>query len=192
MKVLTIILLFVLMSNIQAQEVSYICGTDTKTLSLTATDSTGVVFYTWTSQDNVASSGRTVEATAGVWSWFAIDINGCSKTGNHTVIVNEEPTMSILADTSCIDSVQLISAIGVPEGYTYSWDFGEDAYPATSDLMSDNVSYSTGGTKTILLTVSRTFTGTANGCSDTCIWTQEFEIFIEECPSGLPTCGTEP
>jgi hypothetical protein len=192
MKVVAIILLFLLISDIQAQEVSYICGTDTKTLSLTATDSTGVVFYTWTSQDNVATSGRTVEATAGVWSWFAIDINGCSKTGNHTVIVNSEPSMSILADTVCIDEIQNISALGVPEGYTYEWDFGEDASPATSTNSSEEVSYSSSGTKTILLTVSRTFTGTANGCSDTCVWTEEFNIFIEECPSGLPTCSSEP
>lgn len=56
--------------------------------------------------------------------------------------------------------------------YTYSWNFGTDASPATGSTMSQAVNYSTGGDKTVTLTVTDadlvsrvvTKTITVNGC----------------------------
>ena len=165
----------------QAQETSYICAGGTKVLTATATGGTAPITYTWTSPSAVVTTGATVTANAaGVWTWNATDANGCTATGTHTVNIEADPTagISIVAVNGCIGSSQTISATGVPAGYTYSWAFGTDSSPATSTASSASVSYSSSGTKTITLQISKTFTGSANGCSATCVWSKTATITI--------------
>lgn len=184
------IFLFIILAfslSLSAQETSYICGSGTKTLTFNpdagVTCPSGFV-VTWTSPSNVTTTGVSVTANAaGVWTYSAScpDYPSCpAATGTHTIVIEPDPTASITlnATNSCVGANQTISATGVPSGYTYAWDFGSGANPATSTSSSASVSYSTTGTKTITLVISKTFTGSTNGCSATCTWTKTTTITI--------------
>jgi len=174
-----------------AQETSYICAGSTKQLTASATGGAAPIVYTWTSPSAVTTTGATVTANAsGTWTWEATDANGCTATGTHIVNIEADPTagITINAVNSCIGSSQTIDATGVPAGYTYSWNFGSGATPATSTASSASVSYSSTGTKTITLTISRTLTGSTNGCSATCTWTKTATINISQL-TGSSSCN---
>lgn len=163
------------------QGISYICGDSTATLTINTIDSSHTTYYTWTSPLGVSHEGRTIEATEGIWSYYVIDSVGCVRAGNHTVVIVPEPIAVILGDTSCVNIEQVISAEGVPEGYTYEWDFGDDSVPSSSTSPAQSVSYTTIGTKTITLTITREFIGFSGGCSGTCTWEFGADFVIEEC-----------
>jgi hypothetical protein len=173
------------------QSISYICGSGNKTLSVVASDSLSTVYYTWTSPSGTSVSGNYVNTNeAGIWSWFAIDSFGCTRSGNHTLVIEPEPSATILADTVCVNESQIISVEGVSSGYCYDWDFGEDATPTTSNLAVNSVSYSSEGTKTVTLTITREFIGFSGGCSGTCTWDFDLDIEITECDVTLiATCN---
>lgn len=134
-KFIFLLILLPFLTNVNAQETSYICGSGTKTLTASASGGTAPYTYTWTSPTNVTTTGATVTAgAAGVWTWTATDANGCTATGTHTIVIETDPTASITinAANACVDASQTISATGVPAGYTYSWNFGSGATPPTS------------------------------------------------------------
>jgi hypothetical protein len=181
MKNSVIIFFFLLSFNMFGQETSFLCAGTTKTLTASATGGVAPITYTWTSPSAVVTTGATVTANAsGTYSWTAEDANGCSASGTHIVTIEANPTASIVvnANNSCVGASQTISATNVPAGYTYSWSFGSGASPATSTSASTSVSYSTSGSKTVALTISRTFTGSTNGCSATCTWNKSATITV--------------
>lgn len=176
-------------ASIKAQETSFLCAGTTKTLTASATGGTAPITYVWTSPSSVATTGATVSAdAAGTWTWEATDANGCTATGTHVVNIEANPNATITAVDVCLNSAQNISATGVPAGYEYSWGFGAGATPATSSTATTSVSYSTTGSKTITLTVTRVFTGTTNGCSETCTWTSTATINVGEL-AGTSSCN---
>jgi trimeric autotransporter adhesin len=142
--------------------------------TLTATCEGGVEPYTvtWTSPTSETYEGEEVELNEeGLWTWICEDDGAttCSSSGG-THLIKVEPTpedVIINADSVCVNTLQPISATGVPAGYTLSWDFDSGATPATSTSTSTNVTYATGGTKTITLTITKT---PVEGeiCSETC------------------------
>lgn len=96
---------------------------------------------------------------------YTIVQGDCSYTSTpQNLVINALPTNGInVADNSlCADSPTTITTTGnVNLSYTYDWDFGADATPATGNgALPFNVSWSTGGQKTITLTVT-----TPQGCS---------------------------
>jgi hypothetical protein len=175
----------------EAQKTSYYCGSVSETLTMSCTVCPpGTIVYEWTSPSSVVTSGATVSATVpGVWSW-SISGAGCNPlTGTHTLVVEPEPEVDILADDICINTIQSISASGVPGGYTYSWSFGAGASPSTSTLASEDVEWSTTGTKTITLQISKTLPSVGMGeCTDACVWNFSIDIQISEI-SGTSSCG---
>lgn len=162
--------------------------------SITVTPSGGTAPYvvTFTSPSGATSTGTTVVTNAaGVWQWVAVDATGCSSLGAaHTLSIEPDPTSSIaiVAENKCVGVGQTISATGVPAGYTYSWNFGVQALPTSSTTAATNVIYSTGGTKTITLTVSKYFAGVGTGCSHTCTWVKTRTIVIGTL-TGTVTCS---
>lgn len=173
------------------QETSFLCAGTTKTLTASATGGVAPITYTWTSPSAVVTTGATITANAsGTWAWSAEDVNGCTASGTHVVTIEANPTtgITINANNSCVGSSQTISATGVPAGYTYAWTFGSGAAPASSTSASASVSYSTTGTKTVALAISRTFTGSANGCSATCTWNKSTTITVGQL-SGSSSCN---
>lgn len=169
------------------QITSYTCGTPNKLLSISCPLCPGTAIYQWTSPSNVTTSGVSVTATqAGVWTW-QVSIPGCSPaTGTHTIISETQPTFSINATNTCLNSSQTVTASGVPAGYTYSWNFGVDASPATSTASSESVSWSSAGTKTITLTITKVLPSGA--CTGTCVWTATTTIDVISI-SATSTCN---
>lgn len=182
-----LILLIIFSYTLKAQEVSYVCGAVNKTLTIVCNNCTGGTTYQWTSPSNVVSTSQSVNATeAGIWLW-SITSNGCAAiTGTHTINQELQPNVSINAVDGCINSDQTISASGVPSGYTYSWNFGQDSSPATSNNSSELVSYSTTGSKTISLDISKVLP--TGACTNTCVWNYSQSITIGNI-SGTSTCN---
>ncbi len=72
------------------------------------------------------------------------------------------PTINLSLTTACVNEVITISSSDLGVGTTYSWNFGNNASPATaSGIGPHNVSYTSCGSKTASLTVQR------NSCSIT-------------------------
>lgn len=189
MKKLILFLLFPFV--LSSQETSYICAGQTKTLTINVTSGTAPYTYQWTNPIGNVSSTQTVTAnTAGVYLWQFTDVNGCQFTGTHSIIYESDPTGSIVinAVNKCINTNQVVSATGVPAGYSYSWNFGSGSSPGTSTTPTTSILYTTAGTKTISLTISKTFTGSSNGCNATCSWTKTKDILIGEL-SGNSSCN---
>ncbi len=183
-------LMMLLLINIKAQETSYICEGDTKTLTCTATGGSGSEVITWTDPSGNTTTGATTTADeAGTYTWEITD-GGCTASGTHIVNIEADPTAGIIINATdvCINTVQTISASGVPAGYSYSWNFGTDASPPTSTLASDDVEYSSAGSKTITLTIEKSFTGSTNGCNATCSWTVTKTITVTDL-QGSSSCG---
>lgn len=172
-----------------AQQTSYVCqGNLPKNFSIDCAGE-GWVFE-WTSPSAVVTSGQSVDADAeGVWTWKCTS-ESCVNTGTHELIVEEDPTESIVivANNTCSGSSQSISATGVPEGYTYIWNFGSGSVPSTSITSSTNVVYNTSGTKTITLSIIKNMEAEEYGCSDICSWLITDTIEIISLP-GFSTCN---
>lgn len=175
----------------QAQKTSYYCGSVDETFTVSCSVCPpGTVVYEWTSPSMVTTTGATVNVNeAGVWSW-SISGGGCNPlTGTHTVVVEPEPTVTINADDICINSVQSITATGVPGGYTYAWTFGSGSTPSSSTTASTDVEWSTTGTKTIGLTITKSLPTVGVGeCTDVCIWNFSIDIDVTEI-LGTSSCG---
>ncbi|MCI4669072.1 MAG: PKD domain-containing protein [Bacteroidia bacterium] len=87
-------------------------------------------------------------------------VNGCGgDTSTYTFEVVDEPSADFQADKTqaCSNDRLNFTYLGTPSGptQTFNWDFGPGAIPATSSIPSpQNVSYTSGGQKTVELTVS--------------------------------------
>lgn len=160
-------------SVVIGQEISYLCTGNTKQLTVACTDDgtgTGPFTYKWTSPTGVVTNSNVVSVSGvdvsnGVWTWEC-GRSGCSNIGTHEIIVEPNPTITIIANNSCVNTTQVISSNGVPSGYTFVWDFGAGAVPATSVTPTTSVLWSSLGSKTITLTVTKNFDGTQ--CDATC------------------------
>lgn len=172
--------------GMSAQETSYMCAGETKTLTASATGGTAPITYSWAGPGGTTTGATRSVTASGTYTWTATDAAGCTASGTHIVNVEPDPTASITINATniCVGASQTISATGVPAGYTYSWNFGSGATPATSNTASTSVSYSTTGTKTITLTITKTFTGSTNGCSSTCTWTKTTTITVGQLSGG--------
>lgn len=194
MKHLFLFIILAFSLSLTAQSTRYICAGSTATFTIVPDagqcQSPATYSYTWTSPSNITTTGISVTTSeSGLWTgnWTCSAFPGCTGTLTVNLIVEPDPTSAITinATNSCVGANQTISATGVPSGYTYSWDFGTDATPATSTSSSASVNYSTTGTKTITLTISKDFTG----CSPvTCTWTKTTTITISNL-TGTVSCS---
>lgn len=178
--------------SLSAQLKTHVCsGGDWP--SITANCGGGISPYTveWTSPSSVISTGETKTLNAaGIWTFKCTDsgTTTCSSSGGtHTVILEAEPTVTINAVNTCAGTQQSISASGVTAGYTYDWDFGSGSVPSTSTTAFTNVRWNTTGTKTITLTITKTF-GDDVICSDPCVYEFTEEITVNGEITGTISC----
>ncbi len=124
------------------------------------TGGTPVYFYTW----NTIPVQNTQTATgliAGIYTVTITDQNGCTITRTVTVIDAIDATISAasictgkkdILRTSTFRAIDVLGGVGP---YTYLWNFGANATPATSTLQGPiTVTYTLPGDKTITLKVT--------------------------------------
>lgn len=176
-----------------AQTATTICeGSPWPELTAACSGGTEPYTVTWISPfgDTLIGATQTLD-TIGLWQWSCADSGTTvcnSNGGTHLVKIEPEPTGVVInADSVCINTLQPISASGVPAGYTISWDFDSGASPSTGTASSVNVSYSTGGAKTITLTITKA-APSGEICSETCVHVFTKIIDIGEL-TGVITCN---
>jgi len=100
----------------------------------------------------------------------------CSNSTTQNITVYETPTADFSSNTPVCDGLDVnFTNTGSTGAYTFNWDFGADATPATStDENPTGVVYATPGTKTVTLVV----TNMATLCTDQISQT----IIIDETP----------
>ena len=119
--------------------------------------------FGWVGPVGETYSGQTAkDLPAGIYTVTVTDANGCTATGEVEVV--DSLYASILPVSLCQGddiirtstfSVDGGTAIGGTAPYTYSWDFGENATPATgSEEGPIDVKYGNIGEKLIILTVT--------------------------------------
>lgn len=116
-----------------------------------------------------SSPQNVVYSTAGIKTVTLITTLGsCTDTSIQIINISQSPAPAFASNApQCVNTAINFTYTGTSSaGWTYAWDFGTDAIPATSFAQNPpSVMYSTSGTKTITLTVSngvcsRTTTGT--------------------------------
>ncbi|MFN4761486.1 LamG-like jellyroll fold domain-containing protein, partial [Gillisia sp. Q332] len=154
-------------------------GSETGTSTVLISGGTANYTFLWS---NGQTSQTARNLAAGTYSVTVTDANGCKKTGSTEVF--DAIAADIVGSSVCEDKKSEIriakySAINVRGGsgsYTYSWDFGADAVPATATGPGEHiVEYSQIGQKNITLTItsgSQTFQTTYDQyvaiCFSTC------------------------
>lgn len=88
----------------------------------------------------------------------SVSKNGCTATDNHTIVFENCPVAIINSVSDiCKSAAQIFSTVNQGTGVTYAWNFGSGASPATASTIGPHsVMYSTTGSKTATLTVSKT------------------------------------
>ncbi|MCH8902898.1 MAG: PKD domain-containing protein [Bacteroidetes bacterium] len=135
-------------------------------VDFTNTGSTGGgVTFSWNFGSGASPATSTSEnptgvtySTAGTKSVsFTITDGGCANTATQTIDINQTPTSSFTTTAPvCAGATVDFTNTGSTGGsWAFLWDFGVDASPATSTAESPSgVTYSSGGSKTITLTIS--------------------------------------
>jgi len=109
--------------------------------------------------------------------------SGCAVTVTQTININQTPTAGFSSNApQCVRSMVNFTNAGSTGGsWSYLWDFGQNAVPQTSSSENPSgINYSTGGTKTVTVSVSNGY----------CIKTSTQTISINSLPianAGLDT-----
>ncbi|WP_026837757.1 LamG-like jellyroll fold domain-containing protein [Gillisia sp. JM1] len=141
-------------------------GTSTGTATANASGGTPGFTYAWRKQNetNVLQTTKTANGLAsGNYVVTVTDQKGCSQTAELTII--EAIKAPIIPTSICPEDIDVIrtsyfevedrTAIGGVGPYTYLWNFGDGATPATSTGPgSHTVNYSSTGNRTITVTVT--------------------------------------
>ncbi|OFX28240.1 MAG: hypothetical protein A2X08_14395 [Bacteroidetes bacterium GWA2_32_17] len=137
------------------------------TVDFTNTGTTSGVTYSWDFGSGATPATSIVQnptgitySTSGIKTITLTSTNstsGCAITATNTINIYQTPTVSFSSNApQCADvSVNFTNTGSSGSNWSYSWNFGQDAIPATST--SENTSgvlYSTGGTKQVTFTIS--------------------------------------
>lgn len=132
------------------------------TVNLTATSIPNVT-YLWTGPNGFTSTQQNPVLTnvsvadAGTYQVTAVRVNCSSPAISTTVVVNPIPSAGFTPTTGGMN--QNLTFIPAETGATYSWTF-QSGSPATSTLQNPVVQWSTSGTYSVGLSLSK------NGCSN--------------------------
>ncbi|WP_044103699.1 Ig-like domain-containing protein, partial [Neolewinella persica] len=176
---------------------STVCAGEPATLTTTITDGAPAFTYAWSSGESSASITKTPLTTTS-YTVTVTDANGCTDVATGTITVKPQPVADITAAPTSICSGETVTftanSSGTNVGATFTWNFGDNASPATATGAGPHVVTYTlpaaqngNGTASVALTVAR------NGCEDT----DQQTITIKDRPevtdvaSTNPTCGAD-
>jgi hypothetical protein len=141
--------------------------------SHTYTGTAGMVAYAWTISGNGtisgASNGQSVVVNAGTSGSYTLtltitDANSCSSTCQNTVVVNANPTCSIVGSNAICENATGVTYTSTPGMTNYSWSIsGNGTISGASNGQSVIVNGGSAGTFTLTITITD-----ANSCSSTC------------------------
>ncbi|MBI4649505.1 MAG: PKD domain-containing protein, partial [Bacteroidia bacterium] len=163
------------------------------TVNFTNTGSTGIGFsYFWDLGQNAIPATSTTENPVGVLYsssgtktvTLTVNKGGCSASVIQSITINQKPTANFASTApECTGlNVDFTNTGSTGGSWTYSWNFGSGATPATSALENPSgVVYSSSGTKLVKLVV------TDGTCSDSITYT----INIYQSPT-VSFTSTEP
>lgn len=159
-------------------------------LTGTVTGGNGTGTLTWSGTGIVDAAAGTFDpkqASIGANTITATYSEGpCTTSSDLTIYVFQTPTASFTAPSSvCIGNAATINFTGsIGSGQTYAWDFGGGTATPGTGAGPHTVTFATGGTKTVTLTV------TENGCSSS-VFIQNITV---DNPLAQPvvTCQTTP
>jgi gliding motility-associated-like protein len=106
------------------------------------------------------SPGNVIYSNPGIKTVTLITTNGttsCSATASQTIIIHQSPTATFTSNApQCANvGINFNNTGSTGSNWSYSWDLGQDATPATSNAQNPSgVLYSTGGTKLITFSIS--------------------------------------
>lgn len=173
--------------NINITPIADICLTGSNapiTLQATASGGVGGGTFTWSGPNVVGDQFTPTTAGPQVVTVTYTEDN-CSDSQDLTINVFDTPTadFTIMPDTVCIDQATTITYTGTATpGATYTWNFaGGVATPGTG-AGPHTVSWPTGGTRNVSLTVSE------NGCTSSTV-TEMVEV---EEPLAIPVINCSP
>ena len=137
-------------------------GTATGTATVQVSGGTPSYSFVW-SGPGIRTEQTARDLTAGTYTVTVTDVNGCSISGQVTIINSLDaeivPTSICEGDEEIVRTsyfqIDNLTARGGTPGYTYSWAFGEYATPATATGPGPHrVKYSVIGDKRITLQVT--------------------------------------
>ena len=165
------------------------------------TGSTPNIFLTYTSESNAGTitwePASLVNPTTGEFSPTAAGVGShditirysddpCEYTDVTTIVINQTPNSNFSISSPgpiCINSDVTVTYTGnATPGATYTWDFGGGTATPGTGPGPHTVSWPTGGTKTITLSVSE------NGCSST--QSSQSISVVNPIATPIVTCGT--
>mgnify|MGYP002335974278 CR=1 FL=1 len=146
-----------------------ISGVTTGTINTNYTFTTPTVTgasYSWNiPSDGIIVSGAGTASIIVKWptngsKTFSVTVskNGCTSTDNHCIVIESCPVAVINSVSDiCKTTPQTFSTVSQGSGVSYAWNFGSGASPATASTIGPHsVNYSTTGSKTATITVSKT------------------------------------
>lgn len=142
------------------QDIPVVCfGEDTGTATASGLGGTPPYSYAW---DNGETTPTATMLTAGVHFVSITDDNGCSFSQGIS-ITQPDPLVAIIdpIPQTCVGEGVLIQAAPTGPDLNYFWDFGADADPPTSNLITQTVVFSTVGDKLVTLVITD-----SNGCTN--------------------------
>ena len=138
------------------------------------------VTYSWNFGSGATSGTSTLQSPTGIiystagskiiTSTITNSATSCAVTATQTININKTPIVSFTSTApQCVNSPVTFTNTanngGIDTTFTYNWDFGIDANPATSTTKNPlGITYSSSGTKSVTFKIA-----TTEGCSNTVI-----------------------
>jgi gliding motility-associated-like protein len=120
-------------------------------------------------------SGVTYSTSGAKLVTFTVMQGSCVTVDTMTIMIGSAPVASFTSNApKCTGDSVTFANTGTAAGVTYSWNFGPNGMPNTSTVQNPTVAFSTGGSQTIVLTVTDTVSG--------CFTTTTQNIIINQAP----------
>ncbi|WP_090173259.1 SdrD B-like domain-containing protein, partial [Neolewinella agarilytica] len=176
-----------------------ICAGEMGSITASATGGEAPYTYAWSNGGGNNASASFTPAATTTYTVTVTDANGCTDTATGTINVKPQPVAEITAVPTSICSGETVTFTATPfnagsKPTFYTWDFGDNATPATATGAGPHVvTYTLPAAQNGNVNVTASLSVTNNGCEDSTTET----ITIKDNPEVTdvtftnPTCGED-